>query len=189
MIHNIGSGMIKSFINFFSKDKIDVKEIFKMLSMEMGGDGSEITKDQLSTYVKKIEAGEIKVSKKKMMLLKQMLKNWDKIAQGDDSITLDEFKKHLALLLSIIASDADSEEYQAKNSQNEKDEESEDYLQELLNKLGLRIEELTSEALSEYLKTLLSDETSQNEEEIAAVTNMMAEFETSSLSSEVSYEV
>lgn len=173
MIKNISAGLIQTYINFRSKTKLTPEEMFKMLSLELGGDGEKITKKQLDDYIKKAESGQFKnVSEKKISLLRELQKNWDTISNGKDNITLADFEKYLTLLTLITASGADTSEESDTSKKTSKN----DYLKELMEKLNIREEGIKKSDLTTYLKSLISEDT--NEEEIALVTNLIADFET-----------
>jgi len=65
----------------------DPEELFKKMSLEAGGDGTKINKEQLQTL-------EAKLAKEghNTGMIKDLIANFDKIANGKDSITSDDVK-------------------------------------------------------------------------------------------------
>ena len=63
------------------------EELFKQMSLEAGGDGTKVNKEQLQTL-------EAKLAKegKNTDMIKDLIANFDKIANGKDSITADDLK-------------------------------------------------------------------------------------------------
>lgn len=163
MIHNISAGFIETYINFLGKKKITTDEMFKRLSLEMGGDGNTITKKQLDDYIDKADSGSIKLNKHKLSALKTIQKDWSNISQGKDSISVGDMKG-FELLLAATMADIETGD---SNSQTETATTSESDLQALLLKnLGLTdIKDATKSALSTHLNTLLSDDS--NDDDIA----------------------
>ena len=64
------------------------EELFKKMSLEAGGDGTKITKEQLQTLEEKL-AKEGHNPK----MIQDLIANFDKISNGKDSITSDDVKK------------------------------------------------------------------------------------------------
>lgn len=75
------------------------EDMFKKLSQDVGGDGKNITKDQLESYIKELESSyNSSKDKGEWGFLKQLDSNWDKISGGNDSITADNLKSNMDLL-------------------------------------------------------------------------------------------
>lgn len=104
-INGISATLIENYINFNSKDKITTDDMFKQLSIAMGGDGSKITKDQLNNYIEDAESGSNKISDSQLNALKEIQSNWDTISGGKDSITASDMKDYSKLLLSAVFND------------------------------------------------------------------------------------
>ena len=79
---------VGKYVNSTSAEDLDAKTIFKKLSIDVGGDGKEITKDQLDAYVAKAEKGTVKLGSDELKGLKEIQKDWEKVSDGGDSITL-----------------------------------------------------------------------------------------------------
>lgn len=104
-IYNVSAGFLQICENFLDSKKLNPEDIFKRLSLEMGGDGTSITKSQLDNYINKAESGNIRVDKSKLKALKKIQENWDDISSGDDKITYGEMGGHAGLLLATVTSD------------------------------------------------------------------------------------
>ena len=175
MIHNISAGFIETYINFLGKEKLTTGEMFKRLSLEMGGDGKTITKKQLDEYIAKAESGDIKVGKKKLSALKQIQKNWDTISGGKDNITAGDMKDYSALLMATMTDAFSTTETDDSTQQNP--------YEVLLKSLGITdINDAKNSELKSYLNTLLSDESDDATitDTIDSIMNLMATRETNS---------
>jgi len=103
MIWNISSSFIQAFEMVKSGKKITPEEMFKRLSIMMGGDGESITKKQLDNYIAEAEKGDVKTNKSGLTALKVMQQNWDQISGGKDSITVGDLKDYTTLLAMAFA--------------------------------------------------------------------------------------
>ncbi|MEI8377970.1 MAG: hypothetical protein WCF95_05470 [bacterium] len=63
------------------------EELFKQLSLQAGGDGTAVTKDQLQTLLDKLTK-----DGKDPKMIQDLIANFDKIANGKDSITAADVK-------------------------------------------------------------------------------------------------
>lgn len=161
-IYNISAGFLQSYVTFQSKKDMTLEEMFKRLSIEMGGDGKSITKEQLDDYIGKAESGSLSVGKEKLNALKTIQKNWDTISKGQDSITFDNLKDYPSILAATMTGGFDATEI--SDSPSALASAIKDYLVGLL---GLKSsEDITKDDLTSYLNTLLSDKsnTSSNDE-------------------------
>lgn len=168
-IQNISAGFIETFENIKGKKKLTTEEMFKRLSLEMGGDGKTITKKQLDDYINNASSGKIKVGEPKLTALKMMQKNWDKISGGKDSITADNLKDYTTLLGMAMVDPSEPDDDSDTIDKEDKDKNS------VIDKATL--EELTNE-----LKKALSDTTKDefNTDLIANLTNKIADNKPSS---------
>lgn len=170
-ICNITPGFLLSYVNVFSKPDIKPEDIFKQLSLEMGGDGNTITKSQLDNYISKAESGDISITKQKLHALKQIQKNWDTISNGEDSIDYSDMDKYKTLLFATLGGGFEvSDDTDIKENPVD--------LCNLL-KLNLGISDLdkaTHAELNNHLKTLLSKDSSDDEigDTIDSLINLMA---------------
>ena len=65
------------------------QEMFSDLSIAVGGDGKEITKDQLTTALQNAQA---QGDTQKAVMLSKIINNFDKLSGGTDKITADSLK-------------------------------------------------------------------------------------------------
>jgi len=102
-IWNITPSFIQAYEIAHSVKKMSQEEMFKRLSIMMGGDGTSITKKQLDNYISQAEKGDVKVTKSGMSALRSMQQNWDTISGGKDSITFADMKDYPTLLTMAFA--------------------------------------------------------------------------------------
>lgn len=180
MVSNVSSGMILAYENYHGKKKVTLAEMFKRLSLEMGGDGTKITKKQLDDYIKKAESGLVSISKSKLKALKKMQEHWDNISSDGENITFDDIKNFPMLLIDIAVGDFEESDKEKKQNELSDLEDSKfdikTYLKTALNKSD--DSEITKSDLEAQLQTLLSessnDETSS--ELVDSLTNLIASF-------------
>lgn len=93
-ISNVGSSsLLSNYLDSTSTKNLDEKTIFKKLSIDVGSDGKEITKDQLDSYIAKAKAGKSGkedtsgISDEELKGLTTLQKDWNKIALGGDNIS------------------------------------------------------------------------------------------------------
>lgn len=170
-ICNITPGFLLSYVNVFSKADIKPEDIFKQLSLEMGGDGKTITKDQLDNYINKAESGDISITKQKLHALKQIQKNWNTISNGEDSIDYGDMDKYKTLLFATLGGG-----FEVSEDPNTKDNPSDIY-DLLMKNLGIStLDDATHTQLNDYLQTLLSKDSNDDEigDAIDSLINLMA---------------
>lgn len=171
-IYNVSPGFLVAYSTYQGKSKIKSEDIFKSLSLEMGGDGKTITKKQLDDYISKAESGNTNIDKSKLKALKNIQKHWDTIANGDDTLTYDEMKKYEHLLLATVIGDFTKTEIEDDESSTE--DAIYDYLTDYLG-----LNEITKSDLTNYLNDLMansSKDDSSNNNLIDTLTNMIADF-------------
>lgn len=171
-ISNINPGFLQSYVNFHSKTKLTIEEMFKHLSIEMGGDGKTITKSQLDDYIEKAESHSVKISKQKLSALKQIQKNWDTISKGEDSISAGNMEGCETLLAAAIADGFETIEVSdaANNAVSE-------IYKYLLENLGISdLKDASDSDLNSYLQTLLSEDSDDDAigDAIDSLINLMA---------------
>ena len=66
------------------------EDLFRQLSLDAGGDGTKVTKEQLQTLVDKLAK-----DGKDTNMIKDLITNFDKISNGNTSITSDNIKSAL----------------------------------------------------------------------------------------------
>lgn len=180
MVSNVSEGMILAFANCNGKKKITLEEMFKRLSLEMGGDGTKITKKQLDDYIKKAEAGLVSVSKTKLKALKQMQGNWDNLSKDGNNITFDDLKNFPMLLVNVTVGDFEGTD---KEKKQEKIDELDGFKFDIKNFLKTALNksddsEVTKADLESYLQSILSESSNDetNSELIDVLTNLIASF-------------
>jgi len=78
---------------------LSASEMFDKLTKDLGGDGTTITKDQLDSYISKVESDTTGTyDKGSLGFLNQLSDNWDSISGGDDSITASELQAGMSYL-------------------------------------------------------------------------------------------
>lgn len=171
-ISNINPGFLQSYINFHSKTKLTIEEMFKYLSIEMGGDGKSITKSQLDSYIEEAKSHSMKISKQKLSALKQIQKNWDTISKGEDSISAGDMEGYEAILAAAMADGFESIEIS---------DEPNSFVSEiykyLLENLGISdLKDASDSDLNSYLQTLLSEDSDDDAigDAIDSLINLMA---------------
>lgn len=171
-IYNINPGFLQTYMTYQGRDKLDMEEVFKRLSFEMGGDGKTISKSQLDNYINNAESNGRNVGNTKLGALKFIQKNWDTIAKGEDVITYDNLKDSQNLLAATLTSDfTETEVDEAETSLTDAIY---DYLTDYL---GLSSKnDVTKTDLTSYLNELISEQSGDsdaNNELIGALTNMI----------------
>lgn len=168
MVNNISAGLILGYVNIIGKKKVSLEEMFKSLSLEMGGDGNTITKKQLDTYIAKAESGAIKVSNAKLKALKKLQEKWDDISKGKDSISFSDLKDFSMLLVNIVVGGfQDSEEEDSSKS---------DLKEYAKQTLGISDDTSDKSDLEAHLKSLLADHSNDdsNSDLVDLLTNLIA---------------
>ncbi|MDD3435908.1 MAG: hypothetical protein PHC64_02030 [Candidatus Gastranaerophilales bacterium] len=174
-IYNMSAGFLQTYMAYVGKDELDLEEVFKRLSYELGGDGKTITKGQLNNYIDKAESGIIDVDSKKLSALIRIQDNWDNISGGDDEITFEEMQKYAPLLIATLTGNFEVTEI--GDSETSVVDAIYDYLVDYLD-LDSR-DEVTKEDLTSYLSELVSnplDETDSDSDLIGALTNLIASY-------------
>lgn len=187
-ISNVSSkSHLASYLDSTSQKDLDTKTEFKKLSIDVGSDGKEISKEQLDKYVakaeeakkaytnKKTEEDTSGISDKELAGLKDMQKNWDKISNGKDSITYADMSQNKDMLTALDTPDKKSSvdvEALKKNEFNVND-----YLTEAALNFSVDINKTSGQ--KSLLQTLLTGNTDENDDSnselIAKLTNMLEE--------------
>ena len=182
-IQSISPSLLKSYINYQSKKELTPKNMFQMLSLELGGDGETITKKQLNTYIESAKSGKIKISKAELSALAMLQEKWDTISGGKDSITFGDMASYTTLLATIITSGiSPSADIESSETSMSPAEEIDAYLMNSALKSSTgdntTADSTTADATS-LLKTLLSGTSGAkddaNSELIAALVNFIAD--------------
>lgn len=176
-ISNISANLLQSYVTYQSKEGMGIssREMFQMLSIQIGGDSESIDKDDLDNYIEDAEDGIVDINEKELKGLKTLQKNWDEISGGADSITFSDMQNYSGLLVSIVTSGFAGED--TEETQSETDVNS--YI--IAETLGLSsAEEASQSDLTAFLDVLLSGNTDENDDEngdmIDTITNLLAVF-------------
>lgn len=176
MLKNISAGFILGYKNIISKSQVSLREIFINFSVTMGGDGKSISKDQLNTYIDNAERGLVKVSDKKLEALKKIQNNWENCFKDKEAITYEDFEKNFGMFSSVIVADFTQEDIiTIKEKEAEKKKKELNSFEELREKIDSQKEYIDKNDLQNYLKDLI--EKQEDSEEIAFVTNVLADFD------------
>lgn len=178
--------LLGNYLNSTSNKKLNAKEIFKELSLDVGGDGKTIAKKDLDSYIEKVtEAKASKtdtttVSDEELTGLKTLQKNWDKISYGGDEISFSNvsasgFKSTLVEMDSADKK-VDLSKYKVTSKQ-----DIDDYLMNSALSFSVKDSETGAKSM---LKRLLSGTTDENDDfnanTIARLTNMIEGYKTKS---------
>lgn len=184
-ISGLSSGLIQSYEKFQSyKSELTTENMFQMMSVELGGDGETITKDQLDTYIESAQDGDIEISDKEIVALTTLQEDWNAIAgKGSDTITFKDMENNTNLLLSAVAGGIstaglfDSSSASTSSSIDDIDT----YLIEAA--LGMSSDNTSSGATS-LLQTLLSGNTDEKDDTnanlIGKLVNIIADYQSAS---------
>lgn len=188
-ISGLSSGLIQSYEMFKSyKEELTVENMFQMLSVELGGDGETITKDQLDSYIESAEDGDVDISDQELKSLKTIQDNWGNIASSEDadSIAYSDMQEYSMLLLSALTggiSPSNSSENTAISEIDDSDSyDIDSYI--ISETLGSLSNNKDSSGASSLLHTLLTGDTDEKDDAnaglIATLTNIIADYEAAS---------
>lgn len=188
-IYNISAGFLVTFMEVKDQKNFSMGNVFKRLSIEMGGDGNSITKNQLDNYIKKAEDGEINVDKNKLNALIKIQNNWDNISNGKDSITYSDMKKCMILLAATMNGGFTKTEIYDENSSTKN--QIKDYIKNYYKLDSSK--EIEPSHLKNFLANLLDEnnkslnlDSNSEQDLIDTVTNMIATSDkTSSIETEI----
>lgn len=186
---------LADYLDSTSNSNLDSKEIFKKLSIDVGGDGKTITEDQLNNYIKKTEDAKAAYSAQKtdedtsgisdteLEGLKTLQKNWDKISNGGDKITYANisasgYKDTLTGMDEADTSSVDVESLQEDYNQSLQD------INDYLMSSALKTSTSSSSGAKSLLNTLLTGTTDENDDSnadmIAKLVNLLEDFKSTS---------
>ena len=167
------------YLNSTPSGKADAKSIFSNLSLDVGGDGKTITKDQLNSYVKKAQDGKISIPKEELDALITLQKNWDKISTGGDKISYANVSAsgNKSTLLSMVPTANSSKTVDMSEDAAASMTKINNML--ISSALGTSTNNSSpKDSYSAMLKTLLSGTTDENDDSnanlIATLTNLIA---------------
>lgn len=180
-LSNVGSNsLLSGYLDSTSNADLNTKDIFKKLSIDVGGDGKSMTKDQLDSYVKNAEDkknGTVKISDNELKALKTMQSKWDTIAKGGDSITYANMSGSKDILKSMDSPDDISKKVDLSSLKSASSIDDVDaYLMNAALSTSININK-GSDA-SSMLKSLLTGTSDKNDDAnadlIATLTNIIA---------------
>ena len=102
MINGISSGQMLKLQNFSSGRKLTTEKMFGMISIQLGGNGKTITRNQLQQYIQKADNGLINCASKQLKAFKLLDDNWKDLFEDSDSITARDFNKAAGIFAQII---------------------------------------------------------------------------------------
>lgn len=179
---NNGSTFLGRYLDATPASDLNPKDMFKRLSVDMGGDEKTITKDQLSTYIKKAETGTVSVSENELTALKKMQSQWGTISEGSDKITYANMSGFKDILKSMSSAPTPTTTTSSTiNTSQPSTDEIDNYL---INSALKTSSSNPTSGLNSLLNTLLTGTTDENDDSnanlIAKLTNMIAESKTKS---------
>lgn len=107
MINGVSSGQILKLQNFGGTRKLTTDKIFGMISIQLGGDGRSISRENLKQYIQKADDGLINCSEKQLKAFKLLDENWKDLFGDTDSITARDFNKASGIFAQIILAKED----------------------------------------------------------------------------------
>ena len=102
MINGISSGQMLKLQNFSGGRKLTTEKMFGMISIQLGGNGKTITRNQLQQYIQKADNGLINCASKQLKTFKLLDDNWKDLFGDSDSITARDFNKAAGIFAQII---------------------------------------------------------------------------------------
>ena len=103
--------LLKNYLDETSSDMVRSDKIFENMSIDMGGDSTSITKDQLDTYIKNAQDGTVNISDKQLSALTELQTNWNDITfNSSNSISYADIDNagYSSTLLSIVPDASDT---------------------------------------------------------------------------------
>lgn len=195
MVTSIGSSYdtVVSDALFPSASQAD--EVFGVLSKKLGADGTNITKDQVESYINNAQKDPTKKADKKTLdYLTKLLTHWNKFSGGKDAITQQDLKSDInylqfqakglnsnqsnaGILISYGSSNSDSDAFKYGKGGAVILSTSFDSLVAAIGAVGGKI---SKNQLVSYLRQLTSNSSQDpdNNQEIALVKNLIAQFDT-----------
>ena len=107
MINGVSSGQILRLQNFGGTRKLTTDKIFGMISIQLGGDGRSISRENLKQYIQKADDGLINCSEKQLKAFKLLDENWKDLFGDTDSIMARDFNKASGIFAQIILAKED----------------------------------------------------------------------------------
>lgn len=162
-----------------NEDNANPRKIFEKLSIDLGGDGKSITKDQLDNYVKKAESGSISLPDEELDALNNLQDEWDNISEGSDSISYSDMSAsgNKDILSSMVPDTQDSSTSDLKKAAEEYKTSINNFIKESALSFSANSKSSGTNPYSSMLKTLLTGTTDEADDSnanlIATLTNMI----------------
>jgi len=104
------STSLKNYLDETPSDMVRADKIFNNMSIDLGGDGTPITKDQLDSYIKNAKAGTTKISDEQLTALTDLQSNWADISLDGKKISYSDVSiaGYDTSLLSVAPASADN---------------------------------------------------------------------------------
>lgn len=174
------SSLLSGYLDSTNNADLNTKDIFKKLSIDVGGDGKSITKDQLDSYIKNAEDtknGTVKISDNELKALKTMQSKWDTISKGSDTITYANMTDSKDILKSMDSPDDTSKKVDLSSLKSASSIDDVDaYLMNAA--LSTSFDSGSGTSATSMLKSLLTGTTDENDDSnanlIAKLTNIIA---------------
>lgn len=173
MVSPLSNELIQNYTQYVSSPKkVTTEDMFAKLSKDLGGNGKTITKKDLDAYVEKAEE-DGNVSATKLDALKSLQKKWDDISGGKDSVNFADMKGNTNILGLAYTSDVISS---MKATSESSDSSSSNSIKDMLINSATGGTNTNSTDLPAYLKTLLTENSDENDnsDEIDLVVNLLA---------------
>lgn len=168
------------YFNSTDSSKVSARNIFENLSIDMGGDGKTITKDQLNKYIAGAQNKTVKMPDEELSALKDIQKNWDTISNGSDKIDYSDVyaNGYTGDLLSMAPEDTTSSTTDYRKLADESTASAYGkVVNAALNGLSNNSDSKTNiqDALNALLKGTTDENDDANADEIAKYINMLAQ--------------
>jgi hypothetical protein len=186
IINTLSLDLIQAYAKYQNLSSMKTDDLFKAVSLQVGGDGKSIEKETLDNYIKSASSDTADLSE-----LKLIQRNWYELSKGEETITSENMtdKNSTKLLFSAVTSNVSSAIRKAASVVNspETSLSSSDKIYSYLVDSAAKSSKGTSSSqydlLISYLSELLScnsDENS-NSDSIDAVINMLAKMKEASM--------
>ena len=186
IINTLSLDLIQAYVKYQNLSSMKPDDLFKAVSLQVGGDGKSIDRETLNNYMKSASSNTADLSQ-----LRLIQKNWYQISNGEEKITAENMsdKNSTKLLFSAVTSNVSAAIQKATSVVNspETSLSSSDRIYSYLVDSAAKGINATSSSqydlLISYLGELLScnsDENS-NSDSIDAVINMLAKMKEASM--------
>src|SRR5574344_251615 len=192
-INTLGSGIIKSYLNYAKLSSVSTEDAFRAISLQVGGDGSKIDKETLDSFIANADEDTADLSQ-----LKTLQKNWYKISSGDEEISAKNVtsnKEYSNLFFSALTSkiSKDVSSFTTTSTSSETSSSTTDKIYSFLIDSAINCNSSSTSTKYDLLNSILnsllsSDSTDDNSDAIDTVVNLIAAMQQSSMNT-VSYNI